>query len=44
VTGVLAIAGSSTRVWALTPTSIVALSAGDGHVLGATRLSGSHPA
>ena len=43
VTGVLAIAGSSTRVWALTPTSIVALSAGDGHVLGATRLSGLAP-
>ncbi len=34
VTGVLAIAGSSRRVWALTPTSIVALSAADGHVLG----------
>ncbi|HEV8452279.1 MAG TPA: hypothetical protein VGQ45_12670 [Gaiellales bacterium] len=43
VTGVLAIAGSSTTVWALTPTSIVALSAGDGHVLGATRLSGLVP-
>ena len=39
VPGVLAIAGSSTTVWALTPTSIVALSAGDGRVLGATRLS-----
>src|SRR6478609_5824417 len=43
VTGVLAIAGSSRRVWALTPTSIVALSAADGHVLGATRLSGLIP-
>jgi hypothetical protein len=43
VTGVLAIAGSSRRVWALTPTSIVALSAADGHVLGATRLSGLVP-
>ena len=30
-------------MWALTPTSIVALSAGDGHVLGATRLSGLVP-
>ncbi len=43
VTGVLAIAGSSRRVWALTATSVVALSAGDGHVLGATRLSGLVP-
>lgn len=43
VAGVLAIAGSSRRVWALTPTSIVALSATDGHVLGATRLSGLVP-
>jgi hypothetical protein len=43
VTGVLAIAGSSSTVWALTPTSIVSLSAGDGHVLGATRLSGLVP-
>src|SRR3954469_2593199 len=43
VTGVLAIAASSRRVWALTPTSIVALSAADGHVLGATRLSGLAP-
>jgi hypothetical protein len=43
VTGVLAIAGSSRRVWALTASSIVALSAGDGHVLGATRLSGLVP-
>jgi hypothetical protein len=43
VTGVLAIAGSTRRVWALTPTSIVALSAGDGHVRGATRLSGLVP-
>ncbi len=43
VTGVLAIAGSSRRVWALTSTSIVALSAADGHMLGATRLSGLVP-
>jgi hypothetical protein len=43
VTGVLAIAGSSRGVWALTATSIVALSAADGHVLGATRLSGLVP-
>jgi hypothetical protein len=43
VPGVLAIAGSSMTVWALTPTSIVALSAGDGHVLGAARLSGLVP-
>jgi hypothetical protein len=43
VTGVLAIAGSTRRVWALTPISIVALSAEDGHVLGATRLSGLVP-
>ena len=43
VAGVLAIAGSSRRVWALTSTSVVALSAADGHVLGATRLSGLVP-
>ena len=43
VAGVLAIAGSSRQVWALTATSIVALSAADGHVLGATRLSGLVP-
>jgi hypothetical protein len=43
VTGVLAVAGSSSTVWALTPTSIVSLSAGDGHVLGETRLSGLTP-
>ncbi len=43
VTGVLAIAGSSRRVWALTATAVVGLSAGDGHVLGATRLSGLVP-
>jgi len=43
VAGVLAIAGSSRQVWALTSTSIVALSAADGHVLGATRLSGLVP-
>jgi hypothetical protein len=43
VTGVLAIAASSRRVWALTPTSIVALSAADGHELGVTRLSGLVP-
>jgi hypothetical protein len=43
VTGVLAIAGSSRQVWALTATSIVALSTADGHVLGATRLSGLVP-
>jgi hypothetical protein len=43
VTGVLALAGSSRGVWALTATSIVALSAADGHVLGATRLDGLVP-
>src|SRR3954453_10928001 len=43
VTGVLAIAASSRRVWALTATSIVALSAADGHGLGATRLDGLVP-
>jgi hypothetical protein len=43
VTGVLAIAGSGRGVWALTATSIVALSAADGHVLGATRLDGLVP-
>jgi hypothetical protein len=43
VTGVLAIAASSRRVWALTPTSIVALRAADGHELGATPLSGLVP-
>ena len=43
VTGVLGIAASSRRVWALTPTSIVALSAADGHELGITRLSGLVP-
>ncbi|MFL6048859.1 MAG: hypothetical protein ACJ738_03700 [Gaiellales bacterium] len=43
VTGVLALAGSGRGVWALTATSIVALSAADGHVLGATRLDGLVP-
>jgi hypothetical protein len=43
VAGVLAIAGSGRQVWALTATSIVALSPADGHVLGTTRLSGLVP-